>query len=188
MHPAEPVEFSRPLAVDRIAGSPSQVEIEADAAERAALAERFGLMSLDRFSARFSVRRLRKDLIRVKGRITAGVVQACVVSLEPVPGEIDEEFELDFLEGHGGRPEDDAGEIELDAEAADGPEPLAGPEIDLGEVAAEQLGLAIDPYPRRAGAEVPAEWATEPDPEPVPAEKVNPFAALGKLKKDGDGV
>ena len=86
------------------------------------------------------------------------------------------------------RPEDDAGEIELDAEAADGPEPLAGPEIDLGEVAAEQLGLAIDPYPRRAGAEVPAEWAGEPAPEPSPPEKVNPFAALGKLKKDGDGV
>ena len=187
MHPAEPVEFSRPLAVDRIAGSPSQVEIEADAAERAALAERFGLMSLDRFSARFSVRRLRKDLIRVKGRITAGVVQACVVSLEPVPGEIDEEFELDFLESSG-RPGDDAAEIELDAEAADGPEPLAGPEIDLGEVAAEQLGLAIDPYPRRAGAEVPAEWAAEPDLEPSPPEKVNPFAALGKLKKGGDGA
>jgi len=187
MHPAEPVEFSRPLAVDRIAGNPSQVEIEADAAERAALAERFDLLSLDRFTARFTVRRLRKDLIRVKGRIAAGLVQACVVSLEPVPAEIDEEFELDFLEGGGG-PGGDAGEIELDAEAADGPEPLMGPEIDLGEVAAEQLGLAIDPYPRRAGAEVPAEWATEPDPEPVPAEKVNPFAALGKLKKGGDGA
>lgn len=187
MSPADPVEFSRPLAVDRIAGSPSQVEIEADAAEREALAARFDLVSLDCLTARFSVRRLRKDLIRVKGRIAAGLVQACVVSLEPVPAEIDEEFELDFLEG-GGRAGDPTGEIDLDAEAADGPEPLDGPEIDLGEVAAEQLGLAIDPYPRRAGAEVPAEWAAEPDPEPAPVEKVNPFAALGKLKKSEDGA
>ena len=188
MPPVEPVEFSRPLAVDRIAGHSSQVEIEANVAERAALAERFDLLSLDRFTARFSVRRLRKDLIRVKGRIAAGLVQACVVSLEPVPGKIDEEFELDFLEGGDGRAGADAGEIDLDAEAADGPEPLMRPEIDLGEVAAEQLGLAIDPYPRRAGAEVPAEWAAEPDPEPAPVEKVNPFAALGKLKKSEDGA
>lgn len=188
MHPAEPVAFSRTLAVDRIASQPFEIEIEADANERVALAARFDLLSLDRFTARFSVRRLRKDLIRVKGRIAAGLVQACVVSLDPVPAEIDEELELDFLESGGDRARDTADEIDLDAEGPDGPEPLLGSEIDLGEVAAEQLGLAINPYPRRAGAEVPAEWAGEEAPEPAPVEKVNPFAALGKLKKGGDGA
>jgi uncharacterized metal-binding protein YceD (DUF177 family) len=184
MQSADDVEFARPIAIDRIAGIPSQVEIEADAAERAALAERFGLVSLERLSAKFSLRRLRKDLIRVKGKVSAALVQACVVTLEPLPAEIAEEFELDFTEETGRQ----ADELDLDAEAADGPEPLDGPEIDLGEIAAEQLGLAIDPYPRKAGAEVPAEWAGEPDPEPAPAEKVNPFAELGKLKKDGEGA
>lgn len=184
MHPAEPVEFSRPVAVDHIAGSTSKVEITANASERAALAERFGLLSLDRFSASFALRRLRKDLIRVKGRIAAALAQACVVTLDPVPAEITEDFELDFVEGDTDRTE----ELDLDAEAADGPEPLTGPEIDLGEVAAEQLGLAIDPYPRKAGAEIPAQWVAEPSAEPAPVEKVNPFAKLEKLKKGEGGA
>lgn len=188
MHPAEPVEFSRPIAVDRIGANSSQYEIEANAAERAALAERFALLSLDRFTATFTLRRLRKDLIRVKGRISAGLAQACVVSLDPVPAEIAEGFELDFVEGEGDRAEDQAGELDLDAEALDGPEPLMGPEIDLGEVAAEQLGLALDPYPRKPGAEIPAEWMAEPEAAAPPPEKVNPFAKLGKLKKGEGGA
>jgi hypothetical protein len=59
--------------------------------------------------------------------------------------------------------------------------------IDLGEVASEQLGLAIDPYPRKAGAEVPAEWTADPAAEPASEPKVNPFAALEKLTKGRGG-
>ena len=186
MHPAEAVEFSRPAAVDRIGAALLQYEIEANAAERAALAERFGLLSLERFTAKIILRRLRKDLIRVRGRLTASLTQSCVVTLEPVAAEIAEDFELDFVEGAGDRSADSGAELDLDVEAADGPEPLLGPEIDLGEVAAEQLGLAIDPYPRKPGAAIPAEWVGEETPAPAPAEKVNPFAALEKLRK-GEG-
>jgi uncharacterized metal-binding protein YceD (DUF177 family) len=177
------VEFSRSIEVDRIAGTPFEFKFDADPAERAALADRFGLISLDRFHASFSLRRLRKDLIRVKGHISASLVQACVVTLEPIPADIAEDVELDFSENV-----DEPGtEMDLDAEAADGPEPLSGGMIDLGEVAAEQLGLAIDPYPRKPGAEVPAEWAADPAAEPVPEPKVNPFSALEKLTKGRDG-
>ncbi len=176
------VEFSRPIEAERIAAAPLHFNLDADPAERAALADRFGLLSLDRFHASFSLRRLRKDLIRVKGRISASLVQTCVVTLEPIPAEISEDVELDFSEAEAEPGE----EIDLDAEAADGPEPLYGGMIDLGEVAAEQLGLAIDPYPRKSGAEVPTEWKADPAAEPEPAAKVNPFAALGKLTK-GEG-
>jgi uncharacterized metal-binding protein YceD (DUF177 family) len=173
------VEFSRPIEVERIAGTASHFKFDADPAERAALADRFGLISLDRFQASFSLRRLRKDLIRVKGHISATLIQACVVTLEPVPAEIAEELELDFSESL-----DQPGtEMDLDAEAADGPEPLSGGMIDLGEVAAEQLGLAIDPYPRKPGAEIPAQWAGDPDAAPAPGPKVNPFSELEKLTK-----
>ena len=177
------VEFTRPIEVERIAGTPSHFKFDADPAERAALADRFGLVSLDRFHATFTLRRLRKDLIRVKGHISACLVQTCVVSLEPIPAEVAEDVELDFSEGA----DDPVTEMDLDAEAADGPEPLSGGMIDLGEVAAEQLGLAIDPYPRKAGAEVPAEWAADPATEPAPVSKVNPFAALGKLTRGRGG-
>jgi len=177
------VEFSRPIEVERIAGTPSQFKFDADPAERAALADRFGLISLDRFQASFTLRRLRKDLIRVKGHISASLVQACVVTLEPVPAEIAEDLELDFSENV-----DDPGlEMDLDAEAADGPEPLSGGMIDLGEVAAEQLGLAIDPYPRKPGAEIPAEWVGDPTATPASETKVNPFAELEKLTKKRGG-
>jgi uncharacterized metal-binding protein YceD (DUF177 family) len=177
------IEFSRAVEVDRIAGTPSHFNFDAEPAERAALADRFGLISLDRFHASFSVRRLRKDLIRVKGHISASLVQACVVTLEPIPAEIAEDVELDFSE----EPDDLATEMDLDAEAADGPEALLGGMINLGEVASEQLGLAIDPYPRRPGAEIPTEWAGDPAPEPVPEPKVNPFSALEKLTKGRGG-
>lgn len=181
MSQAEKVEFPRPIEIDRIAATPSQITIEADSAERAALAQRFDLVSLDRLEASFTLRRLRKDLIRVRGHISAGLVQACVVTLELVPAEIEEDVELDFAENT----VDPGLEIDLDAEAADGPEPLLHGRIDLGEVAAEQLGLALDPYPRKAGAELPAEWRSEPAPGAVPDGRINPFAALKKLTKGG---
>jgi uncharacterized metal-binding protein YceD (DUF177 family) len=124
------------------------------------------------------LKRVRKDLVRVKGRISAEVVQACVVTLDPVPARIDERFEVDFLEGV----QPAVTDLELDAEAAEAPEPAPDGWIDLGELAAEQLGLAMDPYPRKPDAEVPAAWKAEPSDEPVAAERPNPFAVLEKLK------
>ena len=64
------------------------------------------------------------------------------------------------------------------------PEPAPDGWIDLGELAAEQLGLALDPYPRKPDAAVPAEWKAEPAAEPVADERPNPFAVLEKLKAD----
>jgi hypothetical protein len=75
-------------------------------------------------------------------------------------------------------------DLELDVEGAEAPEPVLDGWIDLGELAAEQLGLAIDPYPRKPDAELPAEWKAEPGAEPAVTERPNPFAALEKLKAD----
>ncbi|HET6158179.1 MAG TPA: DUF177 domain-containing protein [Dongiaceae bacterium] len=178
MQPADPVEFSRPMALDRVSATPHREEIVATDKERAALAERFGLLSLDNLTASFTLKRARKDLVRVKGRVSAELVQACVVTLDPVPARIDERFEVDFLEGVQPAVDD----IELDVEGAEAPEPALDGWIDLGELAAEQLGLAIDPYPRKPDAEVPAEWKSEASTEPALVVRPNPFAALEKLK------
>ena len=136
-------------------------------------------MSLDSLTASFTLKRVRKDLVRVKGRVSADLMQACVVTLDPIPARIDERFEVDFLEG--AQPQ--VADLELDAEAAEAPEPAPTGWIDLGELAAEQLGLALDPYPRKADAEVPGAWRAEPAEEPATAERPNPFAVLGKLKE-----
>ena len=48
--------------------------------------------------------------------------------------------------------------------------------IDLGELVAESLGLALDPYPRKPGAEFTTGAHDEKNPSP------SPFAALEPLK------
>jgi uncharacterized metal-binding protein YceD (DUF177 family) len=179
LHQADDLEFSRPLALDRVSATQHREEIAATDKERAALAERFGLLSLDRLEASFTLKRVRKDLVRVKGRLAAELAQACVVTLDPLPARIDERFEVDFLEGA----QPAVTDLELDVEGAEAPEPAPDGWVDLGELAAEQLGLAIDPYPRRPDATLPAEWTSEGADEPA-AERPNPFAALQKLKGD----
>ncbi len=141
-------EFSRPLRLDQIGAGDNKLSIDADEAERAALARRFELVSLDSLHADYAVRR---DAVGVlaTGRLTGQVVQACVATAAPVPATIDEPFTLRFLP----EPGDDAPEeVELDEADCDTMF-YTGSAIDLGEAAAETLALALDPFPRAPGAE-----------------------------------
>ncbi|MEM7023065.1 MAG: DUF177 domain-containing protein [Pseudomonadota bacterium] len=83
--------------------------------------------------------------IRLCGRLEAEVVQSCVVSLEDVPATVAETFECRFAPAGVDLADDLAWDEDL--------EQLEGAELDLGEVFAQQLSLALDPYPRAAGAE-----------------------------------
>jgi uncharacterized metal-binding protein YceD (DUF177 family) len=170
-------EFSRPLPVDQVGGHELVREIEATAAERAALAERLDLIALDSLTARLRLRRLAGGLIRVDGSFDAEVVQACVVTLAPVASRCAEAFTMLF--GEGAEPEA-VHEIEVDGEAEDEPEPVIDGRIDLGEAVVQQLAVSLDPYPRAPGAKVPAAFAGEAEAGGDSAE--NPFAALTKLR------
>lgn len=141
-------EFSRVVRASEIGTGLRQEHVEAKPAERAALAERFGLMTLDRLEADLGVRREAAG-IRVTGRVTAVADQICVVSGEAVPARIDESVDLLFTEVASGRPDE---EIELSESECD-LLPLEGDWVDLGEVTAQTLGLALDPYPRLPDAE-----------------------------------
>lgn len=170
-------EFSRPILVDSLSVAERSHEIEASEDERAALAERFGILSIESLSATVRLRMLPGgDLVRLRGHLKAHVTQACVVTLEPVPEDIDEEFELLY----GSAPDEESEEIVVDLEVSDPPEPIIDNAIDIGEAVAEHLALALDPFPRKAGAEY-AE--SEPEPEVEPEAKPNPFAVLAALKK-----
>jgi uncharacterized metal-binding protein YceD (DUF177 family) len=139
-------EFSRIERADTIGEGERTIRIAADAAERAALAKRFDLKSVESLEAEF---RLRRDTAGViaHGHVRAQVVQACVITDEPVPGTIDEpvalRFVIDDVAGEG--------EIELDEDALD-TMLYDGAAIDLGEAAAETMALALNPYPRGPGA------------------------------------
>jgi len=175
--PVPQAEFSRPIAADQIGPQEMEREIVANPVERARLAERFGLLALDRLTATLGLKRGRGGLIQVHGRFEAEVVQACVVTLEPVRSRLSESFTVAFGTG----PTAAAAETVIGLEEEDPPEELIQGRIDLGETVAQQMAVALDPYPHAPGAGDKPEISAE---EEAGAEKkVNPLAALAQLRQ-----
>ena len=169
-------ELVRGFDLAGLAGDEVAVEVTADQRERAALATRFALEAVETLAARLVISRGAQGTIRVRGRLSADIFQRCVVSLEPFAARIEESFSRTFGAAKGA----DVSEVTIDVEAEDLVEPLVGDRLDLGEIVAEQLGLSIEPYPRKAEAEF--HWR---DPDRGAAEaggEDTPFAALGTLK------
>ncbi len=166
-----PPEFHRPERVDMIGEGARSITVTADPAECAALADRFGLIEVTSLVGAFSLKR-DPDGIVAQGRVTAHVVQACVVTGEGVPASIDEPVALRFVDDE--NPEGD--EIELTADALD-VIPYSGGAIDLGEAAAETMALALDPFPRSPNAQATLKAAGV-----LREEDVGPFSGLAALK------
>lgn len=160
-------ELHRPLAVDAIPTGGLDYLVEANDAERAALAARMRLPALTALRCRF---RLCPDLagvIMAEGRLDAEVVQTCVITLEDFAATVAEHFTIRFVPA--GTETDD-----VDPDSVDDI-PYAGGILDLGEATAEQLALALDPYPRAPGAVLP----DVADPDDVLS---TPFAKLGQRR------
>src|SRR5689334_7386203 len=87
--------FAHRLKLDQVHDG-ERVELNADDSERAAIAERLGLDSLDCFQAHATLTRKDK-IVEADGRITARLNQSCVVTGEPVPAHVDEAFSLIFM-------------------------------------------------------------------------------------------
>ena len=166
-------EFSRPIRADTIGVEPRHLHIEATEPERAALAKRFGLVTLDRLEADVQVSSGTADII-AHGQIRAGVNQSCVATGDPVAVEIDESFTVRF------RPPPESGsdedEVELGEEEMDVIFSGAGA-VDVGEAVAQTLALYLDPYPRAPGAETALKEAGVKD-----EGEAGPFGALAGLK------
>ncbi|MGQ5701321.1 YceD family protein [Sandaracinobacteroides sp. A072] len=172
-------EFSVRMTLDRLPGQPKEQALVAGPEARAALAERFGLIAIDRLEATLAVSRHGRGA-RVSGRLVADVVQRCVVSSEPVPAHVEEALDLRF------EPEaeiDPGTELELEEDALD-ILPVENGGIDLGEAVAQSLALVLDPYPRASDevlARVRAHLTTEEEAAAAEeAEKArnNPFSRL----------
>ena len=174
-------EYSVPVRADELPREGRHFKLTPDEEVRKALARRFSLKSLDSLFAHLKAKPLADgSLVRVEGTIQAEFVQTCIVTLEPVPEKIDEEFEAEFS-----AEEIEAEEIEHNLEEADPREPMENGEIDLGELVAQQLGLMMDPYPRAKGAdlnEVQSVAAGKGREFDVNGGRVNPFSVLAQLK------
>ncbi len=150
-------------------------EIEADANARAVIAETAGLRDISSAHAAFDLAHRSGGRVHVAGRVQAKVGQTCVVTLEPIENEIDEEVDLIFAPAEEIAPQVDADADDGVGAVTEPPEPIEDGMIDLGRLATDVLYLAIDPYPRKQGA-VFEPQVTAGDPED------HPFAALKALQ------
>lgn len=166
-------EFSRLIDTRSLGNDP--VRLEASNAERAALAKRFGIVSVDRLVAEVELEPDGKA-VKAAGTLGAAIVQACAISAEDLPVAIAETIAFRFVPARGTRRPDE--EVELAADDLDEIE-FAGTQFDLGEAVAQSLALAIDPFLEGPNAD---EFRKNSGFIGTPPE--GPFAGLAKLKKN----
>jgi uncharacterized metal-binding protein YceD (DUF177 family) len=179
----EQSEIERIVDLDRMAHSGAALDVVASESESAALAKRFGFLGLSGFAARVTVDLQMGGQVVVEGRLRGKIVQACVLSLEPVTQILDDAFRIVFRKDLAEELDPESGEAVLNAQA-DAPEPLTGNMLDVGEIVAEQLALAADPYPRRAGVKL-EDVLPKPQGGPrrgAPGQQRHPFAGLAALR------
>ena len=155
----------------------AELRLQPNETERAAIAEWLGISKLESFSAAVRLSRAGEDRYRYEARFTAAVVQACVVTLEPVPAKLEGEFTRELLVvDKTSKRRVPASRLltpaNMDDEEAD---VLETPILDVAAPVLEELSLSLDPYPRAAGASFAEPVKDEPKPE-------SPFAVLGELK------
>ena len=193
-------EWHVPISAEDITAAPRHYEIEADAQERRALAERLDIESVDSAGASFDIHRDQAGYrIVVEGRLAAEVTQQCVVTLDSVRSHIEEDFYAYFADSEtvipfvkarkkaGAEPEQ-ANEVETPVvEEHEEPEPLDHNGcVDLGELATQYLSLGMPAYPKKDGAR---HELTDEDVAagrtPASARRT-PFEALKNWRNDGD--
>ena len=150
----KPDPWRVPVTVAQIPETGLHFDIQANPAERAAIAALGGLREVLSVDASLDVTPKGGGRFHVGGHVRARIGQTCVVTLDPIENDIDEEIDLIFAP-----PEqipvlsdlvDEA--AESDVEIPDPPEPIVNGVIDLGRLATDALFLVVDPYPRRPDA------------------------------------
>jgi uncharacterized metal-binding protein YceD (DUF177 family) len=158
-------EFSRPLKVDRVPAEGCTEEIAADPDELAALAKRFGLPALLSLKARIEAQPVSGRGMKLNAHIRAGVEQTCVITVDTFHSTIEIETQRIYVPPGS----------EAASEVDDKVDVIHGGSIDLGEFVAEELGLSLDPYPRKPGV------AFHGDSE-IRTAASSPFGGLAQLK------
>lgn len=152
-----------------------EVKVEAKPAERLSLAGFLDVVSVEEARASLLLQRWRGHGVRVTGTIHARLTQTCVVSLQPLAAQVACDVDRKFLPETMLDRDADPHEMIIDPDGEDPPDPLPH-SLDLGELAAEELALNLDPYPRRADLSDPSVEQETPEP-------LNPFSALKDVHK-----
>ena len=161
-------------------------ELTPDSKARQALVETLGLLALKKLRFAGSLAPDGERDWRLEGMLGATVTQPCVVTLAPVTTRIDEPVIRRYLAELPTLP--DADEIEMPCD--DSIETMPD-EVDLHELMAEALALALPAWPRAKGVDPVDLRVAAPGVEPMSDDDARPFSSLKSLKdrldEDGSG-
>ena len=187
-----PAEWSFLVEVDKNDSTAKSITFEADADERADLARRLGIVSVERAAATVTLQRVGGGIVHAIGFVRADVTQSCVVTLAPVPDHVEEEFEgwfgdktnaVSFVRARQER-EAKKGHIEAEIlEESIDPEPIVNGKVDVGELATQFLSLGLNPYPHAEGVVHSVTDEDAPKDEDGANLRRNPFEALKDWKE-----
>lgn len=170
------MEFSRLFLLRGVGEEATDYFITASVEECDHLAHRFELLSLSNLKAQFKIKTgVEPGSFIAQGKLEADVTQACVTSLQDVQSHISESIDIIFLP-HEHKIFQDEQEMDMTQDF----EPIVGDQIDLGEVVAQYLALALDPYPKHPVAT--HEGISTKTHSPTPH---NPFCKLTCLRSNG---
>jgi hypothetical protein len=141
-------ELSRPVFLSKIGPQGLDVTISATPEECARVAARMDIPAIGSLECAFRLVREGDGVsVFARGRLLVHLTRICVVSAEEFETAVEDEFEVRFVP---------AGKLQVDPDPNRIDEiPYETTTIDLGEATTEQLGLALDPYPRMDGASMP---------------------------------
>lgn len=149
---------------------------EANSQEQKQLMRSLDLLDCESLVVNYSIHPLSTGW-RLQGDLSAIVAQPCVISLEPVVNHIIETFDVEFRNA---LPKKKITQDDDDVLVAEDIEFFEDDKIDVGSIVYETLSTALNPYPRKEGAEFV--WQ---DPQiQSDMANVSPFSVLKKLKSD----
>lgn len=171
--------FAVSVLVARIPAGGKHVHVEADEAQRNAVAQALDILGVETLAADLRVVPTGRESFAVRGKVTASVTQTDVVTLEPLRQEVAEEIDLVLAPASEGPSARRGGGEPSEEESAEEQDVYRNGRIDLGAIVLEHLALGLDPYPRASSEPFPGHSEDETG-------TPSPFAALADLKRDRD--
>ena len=148
-------------------GSPNFFKFVASAREREILVTRFKFLDVLSLSAELTIHKSARDCWDVVGQLRGVIVQACSSTGVPLRETLDFLIEERYVRSVGNQEE-----VEVHMDEA---EPLENGAINIGELLAQSLAIAVTPWPR--APEAPEAYTCD---EESPD---HPFAGLAALKR-----
>lgn len=138
-------ELSRLFSIDQKTIPLKEESVTASQEECEALARRFRVKSIESLKAKFSIASTQEEgIYKLEGTVLAHVTQTCVATFVDLPLSTEESFVVFLYEPS---LTDKINALDITDER-DFEEISAG-RVDVGELVAQYLALALDPYPRQ---------------------------------------